>query len=47
MTELNNPFVFVGAQGTIYATEDAIVLESGSSHQAINYGEIVAQEAGI
>ncbi|MGC1496511.1 MAG: calcium-binding protein [Sulfitobacter sp.] len=44
---LDNASVFVGAQGTVNATTDAIVLDNGLNNQVINYGEIIAQETGI
>lgn len=46
-TENNDIWIYVGANGHLHGTEDAIAIRQGDDNNVVNYGEITAQQAGV
>jgi Ca2+-binding RTX toxin-like protein len=46
-TENNDIWIYIGSEGHVHGTEDAIAIRQGDDNVVVNYGEISAQQAGV
>ena len=46
-TENNDIWIYIGSEGHVHGTEDAIAIRQGDDNVVVNFGEITAQQAGV